>query len=201
MKQESSQVQQKIPEQEPEPEPSTLEDPGITEALRHKLIIDVTTSVHLNDEKVADILKELEVNVHLPKLTDDEIKDATISHIKSKTPKADCKSKQVRKEETAVTKPKNVVKQSTFKLAAHGIRKRKRLYNFKCRVHRCDGTFKSKKILERAPFTKPQTHYLICEVCGKSRTTPSGFRVHQYVYWARKFVTDVINGSHLKVRW
>ena len=139
VKQESFQVQQPVSEFEPEPEPSTSKDPGITSAPRHKPVINVTTSVHLDDENAVDILKELEVNVCLPKLSELEIKDATVSKIKLK-PKADCKSKQASKEDTVVTKPKKVVKQSTFKLATH--RQRKRVYNFKCC---CNETFKSIK--------------------------------------------------------
>ena len=124
-------MQQLIPEQEPKPELSTSENQGITKAPRHKPIIDVTTSVHLDDENVSDILRELEVNVHLPKLIDVEIRDATVSKIKSKTPKVDRKSKHACKEVSVGMKPEKVVKQFMFKLAAHGIRKRKRVYNFK----------------------------------------------------------------------
>ena len=78
VKQESSQVQQLVPEQEPEPKSFTLKDSGITTEPRHKTNIDVLMSVHLDDETTINILKELEVNVQISRLSEAEIKDATL---------------------------------------------------------------------------------------------------------------------------
>ena len=63
VKQESSQAQQLVVQ--PEPEPSTSENSGITVELRHKPKIDVLMSVHLDDENTAGILKELDVNLQI----------------------------------------------------------------------------------------------------------------------------------------
>ena len=209
VKQQSSQVQQLANEFEfePEPELSTLQpEPstlqvtgvatGITTEPRHKPYIEVVTSVHLDDKSSINILKELEVNVKVPRLSEAEIKKAISpkAKVKPKT-KAGHKLKQSTKEDTRVMKPKRIVRQPTFKLAAHGIRKRKRIYNFRCKVWHCEESFKSIKDWSWHHLLKHKHISFICDVCGKSKTTLSDFHVHQYVHWANKFVCN----RHIKI--
>ena len=192
VKQESSQAQQLANEFEfePEPELSTSQPElstsqvsgvvtGITTEPRHKPNIEVVTSVHLDDKSSINILKELEVKI--PRLSEAEIKKAVSpkAKVKPKT-KVDCKLKQSTKEDMRVMKPKRIVRQPAFKLAAHGIRERKRIYNFKCKVPHWNWHH----------LLKHKHISFICDVCGKSRTTLSGFRVHQYVHQAKTFVCN-----------
>ena len=69
------------------------------------------------------------------------------------------------------------------------IRKR-RVYNLKCKVRCCDETFKSIKDWNRHHLPNHKQIAFICDVCGKIRTTASGFHVHQYVQQARNFVCN-----------
>ena len=158
-------------------------------------------SVHLDDKNTADILKELEVNIQISRLSEVEIRDATSSKISLKT-RADHTPKQANKEDIGVMKPKKVIKQSTFKVAAHGIRKRKRVYNFKCKVQHCDETFKSIRAGTDTIYSiiNESLSYLMFAAKSEPLQVTSVFTI-MFIGPGTLFVIDVINILHSRVRW